>query len=107
MKTKDWSVIYDEFVKVNALCEKAKAKNGVPNFYIKMLGDLNDEVLVAIKDKEAVKKMKKPTAHALNQMKLAIRKQCDKHRAEVDDYKANPEVYNFLIFTWLCMFMIL
>ena len=26
MKTNDWSVIYDEYVKVNALMEKAKGK---------------------------------------------------------------------------------
>ena len=93
MKINEWSMIYDEFGKVNALVEKGKAKNGIPKFYIKMLGDLSDFVVASIKDKEAVKKMKKPTAHALNQMKLAIRKQCDKYRAEVDEYKANPEAF--------------
>ena len=93
MKNNDWSVIYDEFIKVNALLDKAKAKNGVPKFYIKMLTDVNDHVNVSIKDKEAVKKMKKPTAHALNQMKLAIRKQCDKYRAEVDHCKEHPLEY--------------
>jgi len=93
MKTNDWSVIHDEFHKVNALLEKAKARNGVPKFYVKMLGTLNDFVNVSLKDKESIKKMKKPTAHALNQMKLAIRKQCDKFKAEVDNFKEHPELY--------------
>ena len=93
MKTNDWGVIHDEFLKVNSLLEKAKAKNGVPKFYIKMLGDLNEFVNISLKDKEAIKKMKKPTAHALNQMKLAIRKQCDKFKIEVDNYKEHPELY--------------
>ena len=93
MKTNDWGVIHDEFLKVNSLLEKAKAKNGVPKFYIKMLGDLNEFVNISLKDKEAIKKMKKPTAHALNQMKLAIRKQCDKFKTEVDNYKEHPELY--------------
>ena len=93
MKTNDWSVIYDEYVKVNALMEKAKAKSGIPTFYVKMLGDLNDFVNTTLKDKEAVKKMRKPIAHSLNQMKLSIRKVCDKYRVEVDDYKENPDKY--------------
>ena len=45
-----------------------------------MLGDLNDFVNTTLKDKEAVKKMRKPIAHSLNQMKLSIRKVCDKYR---------------------------
>ena len=93
MKTNDWSLIYDEFIKVNALLEKAKVKNGVPKFYTKMLGDLNEFVNLSLKDKEAIKKMKKPTAHALNSMKLAIRKQCDKYKTEVEHYKEHPELY--------------
>ena len=93
MKINEWSMIYDEFGKVNAAVEKGRAKNGVPKSYIKMLGDLSDFVVASIKDKEAVRKMKKPTAHALNQMKLGIRKQCDKFRADVDQYKATPEAF--------------
>lgn len=92
-KNNDWSVIYDEFVKVNTLLEKAKAKAGVPKFYIKMLSELCEFVVVSVKDKEAIKKMKKPTAHALNQMKLLARKQAEKFPKEIEDFKAHPELY--------------
>jgi translation initiation factor 3 subunit C len=92
-KNNDWSVIYDEFVKVNTLLEKARAKAGVPKFYIKMLSELGDFVAVSVKDKEAIKKMKKPTAHALNQMKLLARKQAEKFPKEIEDFKAHPELY--------------
>ena len=71
-KMNDWSAIQDEFEAVNKMIEKSKmliAKNGIPKFYIKMLSDLSDFVVISLKDKEAIKKMKKPTAHALNQMK--------------------------------------
>ena len=92
-KNNDWSVIYDEFVKVNSLLEKAKAKAGVPKFYVKMLSELSDHVAVSVKDKEAIKKMKKPTAHALNQMKLLVRKQAEKYPKEIEDFKLHPEIY--------------
>ena len=94
MKTNDWSVIHDEYVAVNGLVDKTKSKYGVPLNYIKMLGDVNELVNVTLKDKEGMKKLRKPIAHALNQTKMSIRKLCSNiYSAEINDYKENPDKY--------------
>jgi translation initiation factor 3 subunit C len=95
-KTNDWSVIQDEFAVVNKMIEKSKMlilKDGLPNFYIRMLAEVEDHVQLALKDKEAIKKMKAVVSRALNQMKLQVRKHNDTYKTEIADFRANPEKY--------------
>jgi translation initiation factor 3 subunit C len=95
-KTNDWSVIQDEFAVVNKMIEKSKMlilKDGLPNFYIRMLAEVEDHVQLALKDKEAIKKMKAVVSRALNQMKLQVRKHNDNYKTEIADFRANPEKY--------------
>lgn len=95
-KTSDWSVIQDEFASVNKMIEKSKMlilKDGLPNFYIRMLAEVEDHVQLALKDKEAIKKMKAVVSRALNQMKLQVRKHNDTYKTEIADFRANPEKY--------------
>lgn len=95
-KNNDWSQIQDEFANVNKLIEKSKMlilQNGLPPFYIKMLAEVEDHVAGALKDKEAVKKMKPVVARALNQMKLQVRKHNDAYKEQITDFRANPTKY--------------
>lgn len=95
-KNSDWPLIQDEFAGVNKLIEKSKMlilKDGLPNFYIKMLAEVEDHVQLALKDKEGIKKMKAVVARALNQMKLQVRKHNDTYKTEIADFRANPAKY--------------
>jgi hypothetical protein len=93
-KNSDWPMIQDEFANVNKLVEKSKMliiQSGLPPFYIKMLAEVEDHVQLALKDKEAIKKMKPVVSRALNQMKLQVRKHNEVYKAEIADCRANPE----------------
>ena len=95
-KNSDWPLIQDEFAAVNKMVEKSKMiiiQSGLPKFYVKMLVEVEDHVQLALKDKEAIKKMKPVVSRALNQMKLQVRKHNETYKAEVADCRANPDKY--------------
>ena len=54
---------------------------------------MEDHVQTALKDKDAIKKMKKIVSHALDQMKLQVRKHNEKYKDEIADCRANPSKY--------------
>lgn len=95
-KNNDWSLIQDEFANVNKMVEKSKMliiQSGLPNFYVKMLVEVEDHVQAALKDKEAMKKMKPVVTRALNQMKLQVRKHNENYKEQIADCRANPDKY--------------
>ena len=95
-KNADWPLIQDEFASVNKMIEKSKMlilTNGFPNFYIKMLMEVEDHVQVASKDKETIKKMKPAVNRCLNQMKLQVRKHNDRYKTQIQDCRENPDKY--------------
>lgn len=95
-KNNDWPLIQDEFNNVNKLLEKSKMlilQHGLPLFYIKMLTEVEDHVQTALKDKEAVKKMKPVVSRALNQMKLQVRKHNEAYQDKITDCREHPEKY--------------
>lgn len=95
-KNKDWSAIQDEFDEVNRMIDRSKIlimKMGLPNFYVKMLADIEDLLTVTLKDKEGLKKMKQASAHAINRMKLTVRKHNKKYETEIANYREHPENY--------------
>eukprot|EP01039_Chlorochromonas_danica_P001890 gene1890-2067_t len=92
----DWPQVQDEFANVNKMLEKNKnlvAASGVPNFYIKMLAEVEDGVQAALKDKDALKRMKPVVTRALNQMKLQVKKHNDGYKEQIADLRANPDKY--------------
>ena len=96
MKNNDWSLVQDEFANVNKLVEKSKmliVQSGIPNFYVRMLAELEDGVLTASKDKEGIKKLKPATTKALNQLKSQVRKHNESYKEQISDFKANPTKY--------------
>ncbi len=95
-KNNDWPLIQDEFANVNKLIEKSRMliiQSGFPKFYIKMLVELEDHVLIAIKDKEGIKKMKPVVSRALNQMKLQVRKHNEGYKDQIDEYRKDPSKF--------------
>lgn len=96
MKINDWSAILDEFKNTNKIIEKSKmliVKNGLPKFYVKMLSDLEDFLVETLKDKDAIKKMKKEVSKAFNTMKLSLRKHNKDYENEIAACRANPADY--------------
>lgn len=96
MKINDWSAILDEFKNTNKIIEKSKmliVKNGLPKFYVKMLADLEDFLVETLKDKDAIKKMKKEVGKAFNTMKLSLRKHNKDYENEIAACRANPAEY--------------
>lgn len=89
-------MIQEVFNNANKQIEKSKmliTQHGMPPSYIKMLAELEDHVLLTLKDKDAVKKMKPVVSKALNQMKLQIKKHNENYKAEIADFRANPDKY--------------
>ena len=95
-KNSDWAAIHDEFDEVNKIVVKAKMiilTNGLPKFYVKMLGELEDQVNLISKDKELLKKMKPVTERAFSRLKLAVKKHNKSYETEIADFRANPDKY--------------
>merc|ERR1712100_695572 len=66
-------------------------KEGLPRFYIRTLAELEDCLDVALKDKEAQKKMSKANGRALNRMKLQLRRHNKEFETKISEYRANPD----------------
>lgn len=95
-KTNDWSLIQDEFDRVNKMIEKSKMlilKNGLPGFYIRMLAELEDYLGETLQDKEGVKRMKPTVKKALDRMKLSLKKHNKGFEKEIADFRAQPDKY--------------
>jgi ElaB/YqjD/DUF883 family membrane-anchored ribosome-binding protein len=76
--------------------EKSKIlilQHGLPLEYIKMLAELEDHLQTTLKDKEAIKRLKPAAAKSLNQMKLQVKKHNENYKAEIKDFRENPEKY--------------
>ena len=99
MKINDWGTIHDEFEEVNKQIEKSKMlimQHGLPGFYVKMLTEVEDSVMSAVKDKEAQAKMKPVVLRALNRMKLVVRKHNKKYETEIARCREFPDEYKDL-----------
>jgi translation initiation factor 3 subunit C len=93
MSIGDWSVVQDEFDKMNVLVVKSKqviAKSGLPKMYIRTLGEVEANVLTSVKDKQGVKALKKAAAQSLNRMKLTVRKHNKAYEMQINQWRANP-----------------
>lgn len=98
LKINDWSRVQDEYQKVNDKVEKSRMltiQHGLPPFYIKVLVDLENEVLAVKKDKEAANKMKPAVSKAFKQIKLQLKKhnELPEYKDKVEDCRKNPEKY--------------
>jgi len=93
MRINDWGGIQTGFEDLNKLMEKSKTlieREGMPQFYIRLLAQLEDLLAVALKDKEAIKKMNSSNSRSLNRMKLVLKKHNKNHEAALAKYRENP-----------------
>uniref|UniRef100_A0A4W4GNB9 Eukaryotic translation initiation factor 3 subunit C n=1 Tax=Electrophorus electricus TaxID=8005 RepID=A0A4W4GNB9_ELEEL len=94
MKIRDMSKCLEEFEQLCRAFLKSKAivdKEGVPQFYIRLLADLEDYLNQLWEDKEGKKKMNKNNAKALSTLRQKIRKYNRDFETDIASYKENPE----------------
>ncbi|TRY74190.1 hypothetical protein DNTS_004357 [Danionella cerebrum] len=94
MKIRDISKCLEEFEQLCRAFLKSKTivdKEGVPQFYIRLLADLEDYLNQLWEDKEGKKKMNKNNAKALSTLRQKIRKYNKEFETEIASYKENPE----------------
>ncbi|XP_059386392.1 eukaryotic translation initiation factor 3 subunit C isoform X1 [Carassius carassius] len=94
MKIRDMSKCLEEFEQLYRAFLKSKTivdKEGVPQFYIRLLADLEDYLNQLWEDKEGKKKMNKNNAKALSTLRQKIRKYNKDFETEIASYKENPE----------------
>ncbi|XP_073671994.1 eukaryotic translation initiation factor 3 subunit C isoform X1 [Paramisgurnus dabryanus] len=94
MKIRDMSKCLEEFEQLCRAFNKSKTivdKEGVPQFYVRLLADLEDYLNQLWEDKEGKKKMNKNNAKALSTLRQKIRKYNKEFETEIASYKENPE----------------
>ncbi|KAN0064478.1 Translation initiation factor 3 subunit c [Thecaphora frezii] len=91
----DWVTISKEFDSLNRLVERQRNINEpVPPFYIKTISQLETYLNESIaKEKDAKKKMKAPSAKAMNGMKQKIKKTIKENDEAVAKFRADPEAF--------------
>uniref|UniRef100_A0A4W4GTU0 Eukaryotic translation initiation factor 3 subunit C n=1 Tax=Electrophorus electricus TaxID=8005 RepID=A0A4W4GTU0_ELEEL len=90
MKIRDMSKCLEEFEQLCRAFLKSKAivdKEGVPQFYIRLLADLEDYLNQLWEDKEGKKKMNKNNAKALSTLRQKIRKYNRDFETDIASYK--------------------
>uniref|UniRef100_A0AAY4DHH6 Eukaryotic translation initiation factor 3 subunit C n=1 Tax=Denticeps clupeoides TaxID=299321 RepID=A0AAY4DHH6_9TELE len=94
MKIRDMSKCLEEFEQLCRAFLKSKTivdKEGVPQFYIRLLADLEDYLNQLWEDKEGKKKMNKNNAKALSTLRQKIRKYNRDFESEIANYKEVDE----------------
>ncbi|KAK3560112.1 hypothetical protein QTP86_033881 [Hemibagrus guttatus] len=94
MKIRDMAKCLEEFEQLCRAFLKSKAivdKEGVPQFYVRLLADLEDYLNQLWEDKEGKKKMNKNNAKALSTLRQKIRKYNRDFETDIANYKENPD----------------
>uniref|UniRef100_A0A672NSD8 Eukaryotic translation initiation factor 3 subunit C n=1 Tax=Sinocyclocheilus grahami TaxID=75366 RepID=A0A672NSD8_SINGR len=102
MKIRDMSKCLEEFEQLYRAFLKSKTimdKEGVPQFYIRLLADLEDYLNQLWEDKEGKKKMNKNNAKALSTLRQKIRKYNKDFETEIASYKEVLNCSPNVIFT--------
>ncbi|KAL8273287.1 hypothetical protein Esti_002788 [Eimeria stiedai] len=83
---KDYEALLKSYHKALQVVEQ----EGVPNFFIRGLVELEAFVEEKLKDKEGFKKLSRPKALALNTLRAKVRKTTEPWAASIADCKENP-----------------
>jgi len=97
MKINDLSKIQTEYENLTRDYEKSKtviAKEGIPNFFIKILGDLEDYLQQQWEDTNGRKKLSKLNAKALASLRQKLRKYNKDFETKIKEYKENPSKFD-------------
>ena len=93
MKITDIAKIETEYQNLTKEYEKAKVvviKEGIPNFFIKVLADLEDYIQTQWEDTDGRKKLSKPNAKALASLRQKLKKYIRDFEEKVTEYRADP-----------------
>lgn len=97
MNINDISKIMTEYENLTRDYEKSKnviQKEGVPNFYVKCLADLEDYIQKQWEDTEARKKLSKLNAKALASLRQKLKKYNRDFETEINEYKEDPSKFD-------------
>ncbi|CDJ68623.1 eukaryotic translation initiation factor 3 subunit 8, putative [Eimeria necatrix] len=86
---KDYETLLKSYNKAHQVIEQ----EGVPNFFIRALVELESFVEEKLKDKENFKKLSRPKALALNTLRAKVRKTTEPWASSIADCKENPEKF--------------
>jgi len=93
MKITDIAKIETEYQNLTKEYEKAKvvvSKEGIPNFFIKILCDLEEYIQTQWEDTDGRKKLSKPNAKALASLRQKLKKYNRDFEEKINEYKADP-----------------
>jgi len=96
MKINDIAKIQAEYENLTRDYEKSKAviaKEGIPNFFIKCLGDLETYIQQQWEDTDGRKKLSKLNAKALSSLRQKLRKYNKDFEEKIKEYKADPSKF--------------
>lgn len=90
----NWSSVLTEFDRVGKLLVRAGQQNvGIPNFYYKMLGQLDDAISDVAADKDK-KKLPADQSRAFNNIRQRVKKQHKEFQPYMDLYKETPDAFD-------------
>lgn len=90
----NWSSALVEFDRVSKLLVRANQQNfGIPNYFFKLLGQLDENINEVSSDKEK-KKLPADQSRAFNNIRQRIKKQTKEFLPYMDLYKTNPEAFD-------------
>jgi len=93
MKITDIAKIETEYQNLTKEYEKAKvvvSKEGIPNFFIKVLCDLEDYIQTQWEDTDGRKKLSKPNAKALASLRQKLKKYNRDFEEKINEYREDP-----------------
>jgi len=93
MKITDIAKIETEYQNLTKEYEKAKvvvSKEGIPNFFIKLLCDLEDYIQTQWEDTDGRKKLSKPNAKALASLRQKLKKYNRDFEEKINEYREDP-----------------
>jgi translation initiation factor 3 subunit C len=86
----DWSKVYDKFVELNKVIKKSHPLGNVPGLYIRVIAELEQEAVLAFRNKDAFNKMDKSKQQALKNLKQKVIKHNEDFKDKIADFKNNP-----------------
>lgn len=88
-----WLADYETLLKSYQKAHQVVEQEGVPNFFVRALVELETFVEEKHKDKENFKKLSRAKALALNTLRAKVRKTTEPWAASIADCKENPDKF--------------
>lgn len=91
----NWSAVLSEFDRLGRLLIRANQQNiPLPNFYYKMLGELDETLSEAASQEKEKKKLPADQNRSYNTMKQRVKKAVKEFQVYIDYYKENPTAFD-------------